>query len=222
MLTTSILAAAFVAGTAIAQSTPTTTGSNSVNYTYVDPSKVDPQISASWCIGQRTGCQTLCDGNAPTNNCDPKALTYACLCADGTTPNLADYKNTLPQYVCQEDFAGCINAHPNDAVGQGKCKTEIEETCGTKNITDYEKGSGSGSGSKSDTSSGSASETATPSSGGAGGASETTGGSTPSTTETGGPAAATSDSAAVALINGVDISAGVLAAGLLAVFGYIL
>lgn len=150
-------------------------------------------------------------------------MTYKCLCEDGSTPDLAEYKDTLPDFVCQADFAGCIEAHPNDAVGQGKCKTDIQDTCGTLNITDYVKGSGSGS---SDTSSGSASETTAPSStsgsGGAGGASETTGGSTPSSTTGGGPAAATSDSAAVALTNGMDIGAGVLAAGLLGVFGYML
>lgn len=167
----------------------------------------------------------------PCLQADPpqQKLTYNCLCEDGSTPDLAEYKDTLPDRVCQANFAGCIKAHPNDAVGQGKCKTDIQNTCGTLSITDYEKGSGSGSGSGSDddeTSSGSASETAAPSStggsGGAGGASETTGGSTPSSTEGSAPAATSSDSAAVAMINGMDVGAGVLAAGLLGVFGYVL
>ncbi|KAL5346548.1 hypothetical protein ACLOAV_008819 [Pseudogymnoascus australis] len=223
MLTTSIFAVALVAGSAIAQST--STGSTALNYTYIDVANVDPQEAASWCIGQRTGCQTLCDGNAPTNDCDAQKLTFKCLCEDGSTPDLAKYKDTLPDRVCQANFAGCIKAHPNDAVGQGKCKSEIQNTCGTLSITDYEKGSGSGSGSDA-TSSGSASETAAPSStggsGGAGGASETTGGSTPSSTDGSAPAATSSDSAAVAMINGMDVGAGVLAAGLLGVFGYIL
>lgn len=158
-------------------------------------------------------------------NSPQQKLTFKCLCEDGSTPDLAKYKDTLPDRVCQANFAGCIKAHPNDAVGQGKCKSEIQNTCGTLSITDYEKGSGSGSGSDA-TSSGSASETAAPSStggsGGAGGASETTGGSTPSSTDGSAPAATSSDSAAVAMINGMDVGAGVLAAGLLGVFGYIL
>lgn len=159
-------------------------------------------------------------------NSPQQKLTFKCLCEDGSTPDLAKYKDTLPDRVCQANFAGCIKAHPNDAVGQGKCKSEIQNTCGTLSITDYEKGSGSGSGSGSETSSGSASETAAPSStggsGGAGGASETTGGSTPSSTDGSAPAATSSDSAAVAMINGMDVGAGVLAACLLGVFGYIL
>jgi hypothetical protein len=147
-------------------------------------------------------------------------LTYKCLCEDGSTPALAKYKNTLPDFVCQANYAGCIKAHPNDAVGQGKCKSDIQDTCGTLNITDYKKGSGSGSSSGS--SSGSASETSSPSSTGAssGGASKTTGGSTTSSTSGAGAAASTSKAAAV--VNGMDIGAGVLAAGLFGVFGYIL
>ncbi|OBT73300.1 hypothetical protein VF21_08458 [Pseudogymnoascus sp. 05NY08] len=214
MLTTSIVAVALVASSAIAQST--STGSTALNFTYIDVANVNPQEAASWCIGERTGCQTLCDGNAPTNDCDAQKLTYKCLCVDGSTPDLAKYKNTLPDFVCEANFAGCIKAHPNDAVGQGNCKTEIQDTCGTLNITDYKKGSGSGSSSGSST--GSASQTSSPSS--TGGASETTGGSTPSSTSGSGAAASTSKGVAVA--NGMDIGAGVLAAGLFGVFGYIL
>lgn len=147
-------------------------------------------------------------------------MTYKCLCEDGSTPDLAKYKNTLPDFVCQANFAGCIKAHPNDAVGQGNCKTEIQDTCGTLNITDYKSGSGSGSSSGSSSASETSSPSSTGGSSGAGGASETTGGSTPSSTSGSGAAASTSKAAAV--VNGMDISAGVLAAGLFGVFGYIL
>ncbi|OBT92016.1 hypothetical protein VE01_10307 [Pseudogymnoascus verrucosus] len=221
MLTTSIFAVALAAGSAIAQTTTTgSTGTTALNFTYIDIANVDPQEAASWCIGERTGCQTLCDGNAPTNDCDAQKLTYKCLCEDGSTPDLAKYKNTLPDFVCQANFAGCIKAHPNDAVGQGNCKTEIQDTCGTLNITDYKSGSGSGSSSGSSSASETSSPSSTGGSSGAGGASETTGGSTPSSTSGSGAAASTSKAAAVA--NGMDISAGVLAAGLFGVFGYIL
>ncbi|KFZ11461.1 hypothetical protein V501_04746 [Pseudogymnoascus sp. VKM F-4519 (FW-2642)] len=221
MLTTSIFAVALVAGSAIAQTTTTgSTGTTALNFTYIDIANVDPQEAASWCIGERTGCQTLCDGNAPTNDCDAQKLTYKCLCEDGSTPDLAKYKNTLPDFVCQANFAGCIKAHPNDAVGQGNCKTEIQDTCGTLNITDYKSGSGSGSSSGSSSASETSSPSSTGGSSGAGGASETTGGSTPSSTS--GSDAAASTSKAAAVVNGMDISAGVLAAGLFGVFGYIL
>lgn len=223
MLSASIVAVALLAGSAIAQSK---TGSTALNFTYFDPASVDPQQAASWCIGERTGCQTLCDGNAPTNDCDAQKLTYSCLCANGSAPDLADYKNTLPDFVCQANFAGCIKAHPNDAVGQGNCKIDIQDHCGFLNVSDYKAGS-SGSGSSSSSSS-SPSKTAAPSStGGSGGAaggsdaSKTSGGSSPSSTGGSAPAA-TSSSAAMALVNGKEFGAGVLAAGLFAAFGYML
>lgn len=141
-------------------------------------------------------------------------MTYKCLCEDGSAPDLAAYKNTLPDFVCEANFAGCITAHPNDAVGQGKCKTDIQDNCGTKNISDYT------------ASASSASETTAPSSsggsGGAAGATATSGDSTASSTGGSSAAPTKSGSAAVALANGMNMGTGVLAAGLLGVFAYIL
>lgn len=152
-------------------------------------------------------------------------MTYSCLCANGSSPALADYKNTLPDFVCQANYGGCIDAHPNDAVGQGRCKTEIQDHCGFLNVTEYKSGSGSGSGSGSDDdgddSSSSPSESAAPSSTGGSDDADGSGESGPSATQGAAPAA-TSSSAAMVLTNGKDFSAGALAAGLLAAFGYLL
>jgi hypothetical protein len=152
-------------------------------------------------------------------------LTYSCLCSNGSAPDLADYKNTLPDFVCQANFAGCIKAHPNDAVGQGNCKTDIQDHCGFLNVSDYKAG-GSSSGSGGGSSSSSPSNAGSPSStggsaGGSGSPSQTSGASSPSSTKGAAPAAKSS-SAAMALVNGKDFGAGVLATGLLAAFGYML
>ncbi|OBT54930.1 hypothetical protein VE04_04994 [Pseudogymnoascus sp. 24MN13] len=193
MLTTSIFAVALVAGSAIAQ---TTTDRRLLPGALVSARAARPFAMAT---PQRTTVMPYVPATPH------QKLTYKCLCEDGSTPDLAKYKNTLPDFVCQANFAGCIKAHPNDAVGPGNCKTEIQDTYGALNITDYKSGSGSGSSSGSSSASETSSPSSTGGSSGAGGASETTGGSTPSSTSGSGAAAA-----------------GVLAAGLFGVFGYIL
>lgn len=114
----------------------------------VDPGSVDAQTKASWCNGQRAACNTLCDGDAPTNNCDATMLTFECLCADDSTPALEEYTDSLPDRICREAFAQCIASRPDNALGQEACKDDILSQCGEKKIEDYESGSGgSGSGS---------------------------------------------------------------------------
>jgi cytoskeletal protein RodZ len=114
----------------------------------------------------------------------------------------------MPDHICQESFARCIKAHPDDAVGQQKCKTDIQSGCGFLNIANY-----TSAASESDSES---STSAAPSStGGSGG-----GSSSPSTTaaadasQTTPAAAATSTGAAAALKVGQQAGAGILAAGL--------
>jgi len=134
-------------------------------------------------------------------------LTYSCLCANGSTPDLALYKNTLPDYICQANFAACIKAHPDDAVGQGKCKTDIQANCGTLDVANF---------------------TSTPAStrSSAAVAVATTTSASPTANvkaaTTSAAASATSSAAGVALAAGKQAGAGVLAAGLLAAFGYML
>lgn len=60
-------------------------------------------------------------------------FTYTCICADGTVPDCTAYSQTLPFFICQATFSQCINAHPNDAMGQQTCINN--EQCGTKNAT---------------------------------------------------------------------------------------
>jgi hypothetical protein len=195
MLFNSVVAVALMAATAVAQT----------NVTYIDPASIEPQISASWCIGQRAACDTLCSSDAPTNDCNPTTLTYSCLCANGSTPDLALYKNTLPDYICQANFAACIKAHPDDAVGQGKCKTDIQANCGTLDVANFTSTPASTSSSAAVAATTSASPTANV-----------------KAASTSAAASATSSAAGVALTAGKQAGAGVLAAGLLAAFGYML
>ncbi|KAI5302813.1 hypothetical protein KEM56_000333 [Ascosphaera pollenicola] len=89
----------------------------------------------SWCQGQLTSCPKICpDGIASKNTCNPSTLSFNCVCGDGSTPNVAEYRNTLPFFVCEENFGQCINAHPNDLAGQKDCKSQRAQYCGTKKV----------------------------------------------------------------------------------------
>lgn len=60
-------------------------------------------------------------------------LQFSCICANGTVPDMSPYISTVPFYVCEATYGQCINAHPNDAMGQRECKQNAK--CGTKNAS---------------------------------------------------------------------------------------
>lgn len=65
-------------------------------------------------------------------------LTWNCQCNNGDSPkDLGEYKDTIPFHICQTSFAKCIEANPDDALGQNGCKENIEEKCATKDIANY-------------------------------------------------------------------------------------
>ncbi|GAD96034.1 predicted protein [Paecilomyces variotii No. 5] len=167
--------------------------------------EVSSTEKASWCTGQRNICPKICGGAAQTNVCDPDSLSFSCVCADGSTPDSSQYKQSLPYFVCEANFGQCIQNHPNDLDGQEQCKQQ-EKTCGTKDAT-----SASSSTSSAAASSAAATTMAT----------STTGGTAASTTAAK-ATAATSSSAASAAKLGQDYSAALLAGGLLAGFRFVL
>ncbi|RUS31900.1 hypothetical protein BC938DRAFT_476812 [Jimgerdemannia flammicorona] len=43
-----------------------------------------------WCMQQTSNCLLICEDNDKTakqNDCDPKTLTYSCVCSNGLVPN---------------------------------------------------------------------------------------------------------------------------------------
>ncbi|CAI7573169.1 hypothetical protein N7533_008881 [Penicillium manginii] len=111
-------------------------GSNSTSYTFpagFNIGLVKPDELSSWCTGQRNVCPELCESGTKQNTCDPTTLIFNCVCSDGSTPDVTPYIQTVPFYVCQANFAQCIDAHPNDADGQKACKEAAH--CGSKNAS---------------------------------------------------------------------------------------
>ena len=49
---------------------------------------------------------------------------------------MSAYQNTIPFFVCQENYKQCIQNHPNDLDGQNQCKANAK--CGTLNATAME------------------------------------------------------------------------------------
>lgn len=107
-------------------------------------------------------------------------------------------------FVCQEAYANCIAAAPDDALAQDNCKTSILSQCGTQDITDYTAPASSST------------PTATSSSASATASASTTGSATAAS------ASASSTGAASALFVGRDYGVGILAAGVVAAFGFML
>lgn len=135
-------------------------------------------------------------------------MTYTCTCANGNTPNISDYQDTLPFYICSRWRDDCTAAHPNDLSGQTACQSV---TCGTKNAT-AGASSTTPSGSESDSSasasaSSSASATASSSSGSESSASASS------------DAAQSSETGNAAAAIGMNYGTGILMGGMLAVFG---
>jgi len=167
---------------------------NYTNCCSIDPSSVEMETRLSWCRAQTNTCPTLCsDGSTSANLCDPTTLTYNCTCFSGTTPNISDYRQTLPSLECDEWVSQCVNHNPDNPVGQSFCHGFI---CG------HQLGSSDSA----------ASTTAATSAASASGTGKPSGTSSSSPTST-------SNAAAAVIKFGRDYGTGALLAGVFAIFG---
>jgi hypothetical protein len=105
---------------------------NAQNFT-VDPNSVDSGKRSQWCAAEINTCGTLCgNGNIGNNACDVNTLSYACACADGSSPDLEQYKNTMPWFFCQQNFETCISTNVGNSNAQKNCTTSIQNKCGNE------------------------------------------------------------------------------------------
>lgn len=105
---------------------------------YIPPDSVPLSDRMAWCNSQQSSCPTIClqtsIGDPEVNTCDPKTLTYGCVCSDGKQPNMTEYTMTLPYYVCTEWGNQCVKACGN---GNNQCASDCREKhpCGAQNPT---------------------------------------------------------------------------------------
>ncbi|KAJ5747235.1 uncharacterized protein N7511_008931 [Penicillium nucicola] len=111
---------------------------NSTEYTFPEGwniGLVDADTRSGWCTGQRNACPEICQTGTKLNSCDPTTLKFSCVCSDDSTPDVSPYMQTIPFYVCQNNFGQCITTHANDAEGQRACK-KAASSCGSKNASE--------------------------------------------------------------------------------------
>jgi hypothetical protein len=132
------------------------------------------------------------------NNTSQTTLDWTCTCINGNTPNFTDYTQTMPFYICQQWIANCVASNQGDAEAQFACRTVV---CGSTEPNSTESADEDTPSSTSSASSSSATSGTPTSSGGAS------------------SAAATSQGAAAALSVAKTYGTGILATGLLAIFG---
>ncbi|RGP57646.1 cdp-alcohol phosphatidyltransferase protein [Fusarium sporotrichioides] len=111
-----------------------------VNADYViDPESVPLSLRKVWCQNEIETCPMICGqtskGDTKVNECNPKTLTYGCICGDGKQPNVSEYSLTLPFYVCQEWGNQCVT----DCGGSASCASDCRENnpCGAEDPKKY-------------------------------------------------------------------------------------
>ncbi|EPS36311.1 hypothetical protein H072_10198 [Dactylellina haptotyla CBS 200.50] len=96
----------------------------------IDPNSVPLTTRNGWCDSQKAACLQACpETQTSTNTCDPSTLTYACSCADGSTPDLSNFGGTIPFFICTEYQSQCIANNANDLAAQTQCTSF---TCGAQ------------------------------------------------------------------------------------------
>ncbi|KAI1392740.1 uncharacterized protein F4822DRAFT_139278 [Hypoxylon trugodes] len=111
---------------------------SSVRADYViDPSSVSLTDRTNWCNSEKSTCPLICQQTTPgttlVNDCDPKTLTYGCVCGDNKQPNVSEYSLTLPYFVCQEWGDQCVTACGQDNTCSSACRED--HPCGASNPT---------------------------------------------------------------------------------------
>ncbi|KAF2132779.1 hypothetical protein P153DRAFT_354245 [Dothidotthia symphoricarpi CBS 119687] len=103
----------------------------------IDPDSVSSSDRSYWCNQQIAMCPLICTQQpgvdtltTQSNDCDPDTLTYDCVCDGGITPNITQYSQTLPFFICQTWGNQCV-ANCNGASScQDACRAD--HPCGAQ------------------------------------------------------------------------------------------
>ncbi|KAH4221543.1 hypothetical protein HBI56_127390 [Parastagonospora nodorum] len=124
---------AALASLAAAQDTP------QLNYPYtIDPDSVSSSDRDAWCLNQKSQCPLIClqqpgvtSMTTNENECDADTLQYSCVCENNVAPNVTEYSQTLPFYICQQWGNNCVK---NCGLGASSCadKCRADHPCGAQ------------------------------------------------------------------------------------------
>lgn len=103
----------------------------------ISPDSVSETTRQFWCNSQITQCPLIClqppseTANIIDNTCEQETLSYSCVCGDGLSPNVTQYTQTLPYFICQEWGNQCVAACGN---GNNACSSDCRENhpCGAQ------------------------------------------------------------------------------------------
>ncbi|KAI0015388.1 hypothetical protein F4780DRAFT_764129 [Xylariomycetidae sp. FL0641] len=126
----------------------------------IDPDSVSMSLRQSWCDSETSTCPLICQQTTEgtqVNTCDPKSLTYGCVCSDGMQPNISEYSLTLPYFVCTEWGNQCVTDCGQDSSCSSDCRQN--HPCGAQDPTRNNKTTTSTSSSTSGTSTATSSDT---------------------------------------------------------------
>ncbi|KAF2163970.1 hypothetical protein M409DRAFT_57073 [Zasmidium cellare ATCC 36951] len=105
----------------------------------IDPNSVDESTRKYWCQQQQAQCPLIClqtaanSATTTSNDCDPSALTYSCVCDNGISPNISEYSQTLPYYICTQWGQQCVSNCNGDTACASACTQD--HPCGASNPT---------------------------------------------------------------------------------------
>ncbi|OCK80956.1 hypothetical protein K432DRAFT_381769 [Lepidopterella palustris CBS 459.81] len=103
----------------------------------IDPNSVPLSLRQTWCDNQITQCPLIClqlPGNSAStvsNTCNPQDLSYSCVCSNGVSPNVTEYSQTIPYYVCTEWGNQCVAACGQNNACSNDCRAN--HPCGAQN-----------------------------------------------------------------------------------------
>ncbi|KAF2118416.1 hypothetical protein BDV96DRAFT_488613 [Lophiotrema nucula] len=114
-------------------------GQQQQSYPYtIDPSSVPDSLRQTWCDNQKSQCPLICLQQPDvttlttiTNDCDPDTLVYSCVCENNVAPNITQYTQTIPYYVCTEWGNQCVtNCGMNNNECANNCRAD--HPCGAQ------------------------------------------------------------------------------------------
>jgi hypothetical protein len=102
----------------------------------IDPNSVTETTRDYWCNSQKTQCPLIClqppseTATLNDNSCDPDTLTFSCVCGDGLSPNVTQYTQTLPYFICSEWGNQCVTGCNGDNTCSSACRQD--HPCGAQ------------------------------------------------------------------------------------------
>jgi len=103
----------------------------------IDPSSVDLATRQYWCTEQKSSCPLIClqlkgsEAGTISNTCYPRTLAWTCVCANGQSPNISQYSQTIPYFECVTSNDQCVN---NCGIGDNGCAAACQQDspCGAQ------------------------------------------------------------------------------------------